>query len=317
MQHARRVPLAAAAAVTLTLAVGGVVPAAAQQTPASDVPRSTFPNIRNPLSAGLNPAASSPFFPDIRQPLSGTFTPNAFTPFGVAPVGMLGAGGAANFSPFVPDIRQPLSGSFNPAAAVPFNGVFGTATSVPAAVLPGAGGFPMVNGFPANTGLGNTPFFVTPSGAVVTAGGTAVPYWGASMGAQPVAVPVYVPVYVPVSGAQAGSASASRTTRQRPSDRPGTARTRGYSAATRERLSTEAAERMMARRPLTEGTVISDGAQGVQVRVGGQTRRYSRSQVFFFTNRGEMRNGSIEPTRLARGRRVLVPVAVGATARAY
>jgi len=303
MQHAKWIALAA-----VTLAVGGVEQAGAQQAPAGRAavstpaaPRSTFGDIRSPLSAGFNPALNSPFFPDIRQPLSGVFAPGPFIGNVRQPFGSV-----FTPNPFVPDFRQPLTGMFNPAAGVPFNGVFGTATSVPPGVFPTVNGFPVdistVNGFPTNTGLANTPFFVTPSGGIVNSWGEAVQ-------------PVYVPVYVPVPVTQGGSAAVSRTTRQRLSDRPGTARARRFSAATRERLSVEAAERLMASTPLTEGIVVSENAQGVRVRIGGQIRRFSRSQVFYFTGGGQLRNGAVEPAGLARGGRVLVPIAVPAAAR--
>jgi hypothetical protein len=253
--------------------------------------RSPFADIRAPQSFGFNPNAISPFSPSIQRPFSGAFAPvgvlggNGFPSFGFTPMTPFFApGGFADIrapqsfgfnpgivSPFTPNIRQPLTGTFNAAANVPFNG----AATVP--FVTGDG----VNGFG-----GGAPFFFGPTGIFWTPDGTAV---------QRVPVPVAVPVPVPVQPGEATAQPQRRRLRLTP---------------TPERRSLQAAERVMARTALTEGTVVSADSRNVKVRVATKVRAYPRSQVFFFTNGGEMRSATVQTAGVTRGRRVLVPASV-------
>lgn len=248
---------------------------------------SSFADIRAPQSFGTNPGAISPFSPSFRRPLSGTF--------GVQPFGLFG-GGAAGFgftpttpfaadirapqsfsanpglaTPFFPDIRQPLTGTFNAAGTLPFvngSGVNGLAAD-PSFVNGGVSGFG-----------GGTPFFFGPSGIYWTPDGTAV-----------TPVPVAVPIPVPV---QPGEMAQPQRRRLRLTPTP-------------ERRSIQAAEQVMARTALTEGTVVSADSRNVKVRVESKVRSYPRAQVFFFTNGEEMRSAAVQTKGIARGARVLVP----------
>jgi len=264
-------------ALAAVIAAASVAPVAAQQNGAG--------SIRSPQSVGFNPSVASPFIPNSRLPQSAGLNPfamGAFAPdirnsfsFGFNPA--LG-------SPFVPDFRGAISGTFNPAAAVPF-GAVGLGISVGTTFAPGAG---FVNDPTAS------PFFFTTNGF----GGGVGPFFGTN--AVPVAVPVPVPVYVPVRERSASVAS-----------RRGTRTPRQWSAS-RELRSVVAAESLMARTPMTEGTVVAASGNGFRVRLndrsGKRVIRFPRSQVFFFSSRGEMLSAAVGAARLSRGARVLVPV---------
>jgi hypothetical protein len=303
----------------LAIAIAAVGSAQAQQAPSSGVaagtatvPRSTFADIRAPQSIGFNPSAISPFSPNIRGSFSGAFGPTGI-PVGVAPIGLLGGAGVPMFSagtgspffadirtpqsfgfnpgivsPFAPNFRQPLTGTFNPAANVPFNGVIGASTNVPVGIGANTAFSPVFTG-DGTTGFANgTPFFVFgPTGATLVT---------------PVAVPVAVPVPVPVAQQPATAAARGTTARRAPAS----------VISAQEGRSLQAARQLMARTPLTEGTIVSADSRSVRVRVGGSVRGYTRSQVFYFTANGEMRSGAAQPAGLTRGRRVLVPAPRGA-----
>lgn len=268
MKARQRIQWAAGLAMAIT--VTGMGEVGAQQTPGV----STFPDIRAPQSLGFNPGVISPFSPNFRGPLSGTFSPFV-VPFGSvsagsAPIGMLDANGIPRFgvSPFTPDFRQPLTGTFNPVINVPITSPFVLGDSV--------------------TGVnGTAPFFVGPSTF----------WWGPNGGVavQPVPVPVAVPVPVTAQQQRALAAQAARRPRLRLTPTP-------------ERRSLQAAEQVMARTPLTEGTVVSADSRNVRVRMGTAVRSYPRSQVFFFTSTGEMRSAAVQRAGLTRGLRVLVPM---------
>jgi hypothetical protein len=280
------------AGLAMAMAVAAMGDVKAQQSTAGTATGagSTFADIRAPQSLGTNPGALSPFSPSLQRPLGG-----AFSPFGFQPLGVLG-GGAAPFgftpmtpfaadirapqgfgfnpgTPFTPNIRQPLSGTFNAAGTLPFvtgSGVNGLAAD-PSFVNGG------VNSFG-----GGSPFFFGPSGIYWTPNGQAV---------TPVPVPVAVPVPVPV---QPGETAQPQRRRLRLMPTP-------------ERRSLQAAERVMARTALTEGTVVSADSRNVKVRVASKVSTYPRAQVFFFTNGGEMRSAAVQTKGITRGSRVLVP----------
>jgi len=214
--------------------------------------------------------------------------------------------GATGINPFIPDIRAPQSFGLNPLAgtlAVPnlraplsagFNPFFPdirsplTGTFNPAANLP-FGTFSVPTSVVPSTGVFfgspvGAPFYIYPNGWD--------PYGYA--GTTPVAVPVPVPVPVPVD--------------------PGTAfaRTKARPTVMREGRSIQDIERLMARVPLTNGTITAVGRDAVRARtvVNGraQVRRYPLAQVFFFTQAGELRSAVRTTRRPVRGQSVLVPI---------
>jgi hypothetical protein len=275
------------AGLATAIAVAGMGEVGAQQAP------SNFANIRAPQSIGFNPNALSPFAPSIQRPFSGAF----------APVGMMGGNGTSlfGFTPMTPffapsgfaDIRAPQSLALNPGIVSPFTpnirqpltGTFNAAANVPIVT----GSVPIVTG-DVSTGFSNgSQFFVGPSGVYWLPNGQAV---------QPVPVPVAVPVPVTVEQQRAMAA------RQAP-------RHRLRLTPTPERRSLQAAERTMARAPLTEGIVVSADRRNVKVRVASRVRTYPRSQVFFFTTGGEMRSAAVQTSGMSRGLRVLVPASSG------
>jgi hypothetical protein len=206
--------------------------------------------------------------PDIRAPQSLGFNPGVFRPFSPDIRAPQSLGfNPGIVSPFTPDIRQPLTGAFSPAVNVPITA-------------------PFVLGDTVTGATGGALFFVGPSGT----------FWLPQQGVavQPVPVPVAVPMPVTPEQQQALAAQAAQRPRLRLTPTP-------------ERRSIQAAEQVMARTPLTEGIVVSANERNVQVRVGTVVRSYSRSQVFFFTNDGEMRSADVQRTGLVRGLRVLVP----------
>jgi len=230
-------------------------------------------NIRTPQ--GFGAIAPSPFIPDIRVPQSGGLNP--FMGGMNVPNIRNPLSGAFNpfaVNPFFPDIRSPLTGTFNPAANVPF-GTFGT-FGVPTSVVP-------------PTGL----FFGSPYGAPVYVYPNGWDPYGYA-GTTPVAVPVPVPVPVPVD---------ARTAYTRTKPRP---------TVMREGRSIQDIERLMARVPLTNGTITAVGRDAIRARtaVNGRTqvRRYPMAQVFFFTREGELRSAARATRRPTRGQNVLVPV---------
>jgi hypothetical protein len=251
-----------------------------------------FPDPRASLSAGFNPLVATPLYPDIRRPLSGAFVPAAAFPFGTGPViggfpslsqGFNPAAGLPSFSrgfnpalanPTIANPRQPLSGTFNPAPVVPFGA---------GATVPSTANVPTAFGTSAfGPGGVATPVIIGanglayPSAVAIPFPNTVMPQTGAVVAGSPVIV-------------------GRRTTR---------------SVAARDARSVRAAQRLMARVPLTEGKVVSADARSVRVRVmagrAAPVRKYSPGQVFFFTSRGEMLSAA--GRRLAPGTRVLVPV---------
>jgi hypothetical protein len=251
-----------------------------------------FPDPRMSLSAGFNPLVAAPFFPNIRQPLSGTFVPATAFPFGTIPAiggfpslsqGFNPAAALPSFSrgfnpalvnPAIANPRQPLSGTVNPAPAVPFG----------AATVPSTTNIPTAFGTSA---FGPGGVAATP--VIIGANGVAVP--------SAVAIPFPNTVMPQTGAVVAGSPAIARVRTTR-------------TVAARDARSVRAAQRLMARVPLTEGKVVSADARSVRVRVTAgrtaQVRKYSPGQVFFFTSRGEMLSAA--GRRLAPGMRVLVPV---------
>lgn len=261
-----------------------------------------FPDPRMSLSAGFNPLAATPIFPDIRQPLSGTFVP--LTPFPVGTTTVIGgfpslsqgfnpAAGLPSFSrgfnpalvnPTLVNPRQPLSGTVNPAPTFPSATSLGAVTTVPSTTN-------------VPTAFGTSAFgpggVATP--VIIGANGLAVP--------SAVAIPFPNTVIPQSTVVVAGSPAVVRRRTIR-------------SVAARDARSVQAARRLMARVPLTEGTVVSADTRSARVRVRSgrvtRVRKVLASQVFFFSSRGEMLSAA--GRRLAAGTRVLVPaepVAVG------
>jgi hypothetical protein len=85
--------------------------------------------VQAPQSAVAAPTTATPVAPDIRQPQSGTLNPAAAVPFGAVPAGVagdtslnaFGAPTASLSAGFNPSVTNPsLSSAFNPAVANPF-----------------------------------------------------------------------------------------------------------------------------------------------------------------------------------------------------
>jgi len=251
------------------------------------------------MAAAMTIVGTGPGTAQTAQPSAGAATPGVSirTPQSF---------GATGINPFIPDIRAPQSIGLNPLAGtlgVPnlraplsagFNPFFPdirsplTGTFNPAANLP-FGTFGVPTSVVPSTGV----FFGSPYGAPVYFYPNGWDGYGYA-GATPVAVPVPVPVPVPVN--------------------PGTAyaRTRSRPTVMREGRSVQDIERLMARVPLTNGTITVVGRDAVRARtaVNGKTqvRRYPLAQVFFFTETGELRSAARTTRRPVRGQSVLVPV---------
>jgi len=260
-------------AIAATISIVGAGQTRAQTAQPSAGAATPGANIRAPQGFGVN--APSPFIPDIRAPQSAGLNPFVGNPnFPNLRSPLSGTFNPFAVNPFFPDIRSPLTGTFNPAAALPFG---------PAPIGP-FGTFGAPTSVVPPTGL----FFGNPFGSPVVVGSTGWAPYGYGYDAAPVAVPVPVPV-------PAGSAGYA-----------------GRRTVMREGRSIQDMERLMARVPLTSGTITVVGRDAVRARivVGGkaQVRRYPMDQVFFFAGNGELRSAVRSTRRPFRGENVLVPV---------